>query len=175
MEGYVTPLDAGGRTTNLVSPRVCDSKTNSSRGGGGGRKRCGGKTRSANLLAVFALATIAGCATIVLQLAASRTSGPRHAGEALLRAAYASESSQNAPLQGRVDGGEQRRRHQRQAGSRRWDMVELAPYGDINPDVDIPAAQLRRRPLVDRRFVGQRTGRPPKPEEEVMLGTCTIE
>ncbi|CAM9299935.1 unnamed protein product, partial [Hapterophycus canaliculatus] len=131
-------------------------------------RRCGGKTRSSTLLVVFALATIAGCSTIVLQLSFSRKRGPRHAGEAVLRAAYVSESSEIAPPRASMDGGGQQvMPDEPEAGSRQWDVTGQPPYGDIGPDVEIPAAQLKRRPLVDRRFVGQRTGRPPKPEEEV--------
>lgn len=112
----------------------------------------GGRARSANLLAVLALVTIAGCTTIALQLVAERN-GPKHAEEPRPAEFAAPESSAGiAPLA--LD-----HTSSTSTGAGADDAADHHPYRDIY--------RFQRRPLVDRRFTGQATGRAPLPEEEV--------
>lgn len=143
MGTHLIALDAGAAPSLSISPRQRGDQVvlNSSKR----RERCScGKTRSANLLAVLALAIIAGCTTVALQLVASEQYEPRHAGEA-------GGADSPSPELGWSDV----------VPSLRSDQ----PYAD-GDSVAAPR-RFRRRPLVDRRFTGQRTGRPPKLEEEV--------
>lgn len=148
-------LDAGGRTTRLVSSRAPERHIR----GRCNNRRCGGRTRSASMLAAFALAIVGGSTTIMLQLVASRNSRPRHTSEAQLRAAFAAESSDVGSAHAGEGLGS------KEARSNEWD-TEPPPYGFVDLEVDVPDVQVRIKPLVDRRFTGQRTGQPPKPEEQ---------
>lgn len=104
----------------------------------------GCKARSTNLLAVFALVTIAGCATVVLELASVLT-GPTHADELVRLESAAPDGSDSTTSTSTP----------RTAA----DDPDHRPYfRDIG--------HSHRRPLVDRRFTGQATGRAPLPEEE---------
>lgn len=117
-----------------------------------------GCTRSNNFLTVLALAMVAGCTTIALQLVASERNGPKHASESMMRAELPEGLDDEIPPHHRPPG---------EAGGGPKDS-EYHAYSYVDSDLAIPAPRrLRRRPLVDRRFAGQRTGRPPMPEEEV--------
>lgn len=117
------------------------------------RERCCGKTRSANLLAVLALATVAGCTTVALQLVASEQNEPRHAGEAGGVESPELGWSDVVPPLPPSD-------HKQSTG----EQGQENPYAEVG-SITGPS-RFRRRPLVDRRFTGQRTGRPPNLEDE---------
>lgn len=152
MGTHLIALDAGAAPSLSISPRQRGDQVvlNSSKR----RERCRGKTRSANLLAVLALAIIAGCTTVALQLVASEQYEPRHAGEA-------GGVDSPSPELGWSDVVPPLRSDHRRDGQEGQEH----PYAD-GDSVAAPR-RFRRRPLVDRRFTGQRTGRPPKLEEEV--------
>lgn len=136
-------------------------------------RRCGARTR---LLAVLALAAVAGCTTIALQLLASNlNSWPGgHKGEAM-RAEFLTASSSAtgvAPLPPTARNSWEPGEGKQPAGG-----TERRRYGDTDLSLAVPGHQQGRRlPLVvDRRFTGQRTGRPPKPEEEASLLLVSVE
>lgn len=150
MGPHLTALGAGGAPSLDTSPpprHRGDQVVHNS------KRRCCGKTRSANLLAVLALAIIAGCTTVALQLAASQGNGPRYAGGA---------GGAELPEPGWSDVVPPLSSDQQPTGEE--GQGQEHPYADV--DSIAAPSRSRRRPLVDRRFTGQRTGRPPKPEEE---------
>ena len=162
-----TALDAARASALANSPR--QAMVGSAGGGGGGsgggqalngavgrRTPC---SRSNNLLTVLALAMVAGCTTIALQLVASERNGPTHASE--LKA----ETPDLVPpqLELRPEGGPPPG-----AAGGATDTNEHHAYSYVDSVLAaIAPSRFRRRPLVDRRFAGQRTGRAPMPEEEV--------
>lgn len=123
-------------------------------------ERCCGKTRSANLLAVLALAIVAGCTTVALQLVASEQSEPRSTG--------APGGVERPELEWSDVVPPVPNHNHPQAG----EEGQEPPYADVG-SIMAPS-RLPRRPLVDRRFTGQRTGRPPKPEEEANVCMYSI-
>eukprot|EP00752_Nemacystus_decipiens_P008848 g7896.t1 len=154
MVTHLAALGAGGAPSLSISPRQRgDQVWLANNTGSKRRERCCGKTRSANLLAVLALAIIAGCTTVVLQLLASEQNEPRHAGEAGAgdspELGWSDVVPPPTPSDNRPPAKQRRKPH---------------PYAD-GSSIAAPS-RSRRRPLVDRRFTGQRTGRPPNPEEE---------
>jgi len=156
MVSHPTAPDAGGASALASSPRRAVGESGNGYGPTAARRT--GCTRSNNLLTVLALAMVAGFTTIVLQLVASERNGPRHASESMMRAELPEGLDEEIPPHRRQPAG---------AGGGTKGS-EYHAYSYIDSVLDIPApSRLRRIPLVDRRFAGQRTGRPPMPEEEV--------
>ncbi|CAM9392310.1 unnamed protein product, partial [Ectocarpus fasciculatus] len=137
-------------------------------------RRCGARTR---LLAVLALAAVAGCTTIALQLLASNLSswpGSGHKAKGAMPAEFvvAPSSAVVAPLPSPPPPARSRTTSLEPGeGKQPAEGTEARPYGDADLSMVVPGFQQgRRRPLVvDRRFTGQRTGRPPNLEEEASL------
>lgn len=156
----------GGRTT---SPRQ-------NRGGSTGVccrrvRRC-----SANVCAVLALAILAGCTTVGLQFMASRHSWVKHAANKSTQQQRHQHQEEEIP--GRPATSPSSKPHQQQqttsatAGRARWepqqdeaDTLRGQPPDELGSPVIPKHGRLRL--TVDRRFVGQRTGRPPNGEDEV--------
>lgn len=137
-------------------------------------RRCGARTR---LLAVLALAAVAGCTTIALQLLASNLSswpGSGHKAKGAMPAEFvvAPSSAVVAPLPPpRLPARSRTTSLEPGEGKQPAEGTKARPYGDADLSMVVPGfRQGRRRPLVvDRRFTGQRTGRPPNLEEEASL------
>lgn len=167
-------------TTNRDGGRGGGGKTNSPRQNRGGSigvccrriRRC-----SANVCAVLALAILAGCTTVGLQLMASRHSWVKRAANNK-STPQQEHQHQEEKIPGRPALSPSKPYQQQQttstatAGRARWesqqdeaDTLHGQPPDELGSPVVPKHGRLRL--TVDRRFVGQRTGRPPNGEDEV--------
>lgn len=119
---------------------------------------------------MLGLAALAGCTTIILQFMASTGSGAAHAEN---RApSIAAVTAVPPPILGDISGKPTALRAAAavEDGVASQDAAAL-PAGGIATGLDIKIGspvvpEYAVRPIVDRRFTGQKTGRPPKTDEE---------
>lgn len=172
--------------TYVAAYEVSGGRTNGLRDRGSHGTLFSCRARSTNLLAVLALAMLAGFTSVALQFMATKHSWVEHAGEFMRSEAHAAVDASGdvnggiliAPILSADDlgatglerrgGGPLARPAESKLepqGTRDSDDRYHRPGGGSDIDLAVSPA-YRPEPRVDHRFVGQNTGIPPKPEEE---------